>query len=168
MSTSARLKIYKSYIYSNFSYCPLAWIFCGKVNSNKLEKLQERALRFVFKDLGSSYDDLLIRANMLPLSLFRLRFLAIEMYKCRTDSNPYYLNKLFERKSTNYNLRDSNLLHQSPFNTYTFGYRSFNYYGSKLWNSLPIDLKNASDINSFKTLLDHWCRTASAKSLIIQ
>ena len=95
LSTSARLKIYKSYIYSNFSYCPLAWIFCGKVNSNKLEKLQERALRFVFKDLGSSYDDLLIRANMLPLSLFRLRFLAIEMYKCRTDSNTYYLNELF-------------------------------------------------------------------------
>ena len=154
LDTSARLKIFKSYIHSNFSYCPIAWIFCGKVNSVKLEKLQERALRFVFRDFESTYDELLTRANILPLSLFRLRFLAIEIYKCRTDNNPLYLNELFKPKSTTYNLRDSKILHQPRFNTFTFGYRSFNYYGAKLWNSLPVYLKNAESVNNFKILLD--------------
>ena len=32
-----RLSVYKSFIQSNFSYCPLVWIFCGRKNSNKLE-----------------------------------------------------------------------------------------------------------------------------------
>ena len=48
LNTDCRIAIYKSFISSNFSYCPVSWMFCGKRNSDKLEKLQERALRFVF------------------------------------------------------------------------------------------------------------------------
>ena len=36
-----RLSVYKSFIQSNFSYCPVAWLFCGGKNSNKLGKLQD-------------------------------------------------------------------------------------------------------------------------------
>ena len=32
-----RLSVYKSFIQSNFSYCPLAWIFCGRKNSISLK-----------------------------------------------------------------------------------------------------------------------------------
>ena len=32
-----------------------SWMFCCKTNLNKLEKLQERALRFVFRDITSPY-----------------------------------------------------------------------------------------------------------------
>ena len=42
--------IYKSFIASNFNYCPLVWHFCGTVNNNKLEKLQERSLRILYND----------------------------------------------------------------------------------------------------------------------
>ncbi len=37
-----------------------------------LEKLQYRALRFVFDDYESDYDKLLVRANMPSLELSRL------------------------------------------------------------------------------------------------
>ena len=87
-----RLSVYKSFIQSNFSYCPVAWLFCGRKNSNKLEKLQERALRIVFNDFPSSYEFLCERANTLPLPFYRLRFLGIEMYKCFKETNPTYLN----------------------------------------------------------------------------
>jgi hypothetical protein len=33
----------------------LAWHFCTDKNSKKLEKVQERALRFVYDDYTSSY-----------------------------------------------------------------------------------------------------------------
>ena len=55
----SRILAYKSYIYANFNYCPVTCMFCGRRNVMKLEKLQERALRFVFMDNGSSYMDLL-------------------------------------------------------------------------------------------------------------
>ena len=77
-----RLSVYKSFIQSNFSYCLLAWIICGRKNSNKLEKLQEHAPGIVFDDFSTSYEILCERANTLPLSFYRIRFLGIEMYKC--------------------------------------------------------------------------------------
>ena len=69
-----RLSVYKNFIQSNFSYCPVAWLFCGRKNSNKLEKLQERALRIVFDAFSSSYEFLCERANTLPLSFVLASF----------------------------------------------------------------------------------------------
>ena len=43
LNEESRILVYKSFISSNFNYCPVSWIFCGKKNSLKLEKLQERA-----------------------------------------------------------------------------------------------------------------------------
>ena len=49
LNTDCRVAMYESFISSNLSYCPVSWMFCWKRNSDKLEKLQERALRlFVF------------------------------------------------------------------------------------------------------------------------
>ena len=89
LDESSRVLIYKSFVLSTFSYSPITWIFCGKRNSLKLEKLQERALRFVFSDFTSTYEELLKRGNFLPLSIYRLKFLAIEVYKCVKKLNPH-------------------------------------------------------------------------------
>ena len=86
-----RLFVYKCFIRSNFSYCPVAWLFCGRNNSNKLGNLHEPALRIVFNDFSSSYEFLCERANTLPLSFYRLGFLGIDMYKCIKETNPTYL-----------------------------------------------------------------------------
>ena len=56
---NCRILIFKSFMSLNFSYCPVSWVFCGKTKLNKLEKLQERALRFVFRDTTSPCDSLL-------------------------------------------------------------------------------------------------------------
>jgi hypothetical protein len=42
----------------------LAWHFCTEKNSKKLEKVQERALRFVYEDYNSSYEELLHKAKV--------------------------------------------------------------------------------------------------------
>ena len=125
-----RLSVYKSFIQSNFSYCPVAWLFCGRRNSNSLEKLQERALRIVFGDFSSSYEFLCERANTLPLSFYRLRFLGIEMYKCIKETNPTYLNDLSCEQTSDYQLRDSSRLIQPKFNTFKFGFKSIRYFGA--------------------------------------
>ena len=45
-----KLTIFHTFILSNFNFCPLAWHFCTEKNSKKIEKVQERALRFVYED----------------------------------------------------------------------------------------------------------------------
>ena len=47
----------QSFVYSNFDYCPLVWYFSSSKPLQKIEKLQERALRFLYNDHTSSYND---------------------------------------------------------------------------------------------------------------
>ena len=167
LNVDGRLQIYKAFIRANFSYCPVSWIFCGKRNSKKLEKLQERALRLVYNDYTNSYSELLSKANMFSLSMYRLRFLAIEVYKCVNNLNPHFMNEMFATRPVTYNLRDNNLLHQPTFKTFSFGYKSFKYYGAKLWNSLPSDLKQCDSLYRFKSSLNKWCSTEAARNMEI-
>ena len=123
------------FISSNFNYCLVSWMFCGKTNLNKMEKLQERAPRFVFRDTTSSYEYLFTR-DFLPLSLYRIRYLGIKVYKFFNGLNPDSLNNLFNQPCLKYELRDSHRLVHPKFNAFIYGLRSFRYYGSKLWNVL--------------------------------
>ena len=82
LDEKCRMMVYKSFISCNFDHCPVAWVFCGKENLVKLEKLKERALRFVFCGVTASYKDMLERGNFLPLSVYRIRCFGIEVFKC--------------------------------------------------------------------------------------
>ena len=97
-----------------------------------------------------------------------IRYLAIEMYKCVYGINPPYLNELFTSKDTRYNLRDSNRLQQPEFETIRYGFRSFRYYGSKLWNALPTHLKTSENLHHFKKNITQWCLSGKCDVLIIQ
>ncbi len=48
---------------TNVNYCRLVWHFCRIQNSRNMEKIQERALRFVYEDYESTYDILLKKGN---------------------------------------------------------------------------------------------------------
>ena len=48
-----------SFILSNFNYCPLVWYFSTAKQYQKIEKIQERVLRFVQNDYISDYSMLL-------------------------------------------------------------------------------------------------------------
>ncbi len=54
---------------------------CGIKNTRKIEKIQESALRFVFRDFESSYNDLLRKGNTEMLYIKRLKGMATEIYK---------------------------------------------------------------------------------------
>ena len=58
LTTETKLLIYKSFVRSNFGYCPIVWHFCSKTSTDKMEKLQYRALRLVYSDFDSSYEEL--------------------------------------------------------------------------------------------------------------
>ena len=49
----------KAFIDAQFNYCPLIWMFHSRTLNNKINKLPERALRLVYKDYISSFENLL-------------------------------------------------------------------------------------------------------------
>jgi hypothetical protein len=58
------LTIYHAFILSNFNFSPLSCHFCSEANTNKIEQIQERALRFIHNDYNSTYENLLIVSKL--------------------------------------------------------------------------------------------------------
>ena len=67
-----RKKIYFAFILSHFNYCSETWHFCNKSASAKLEKVNERALRFVFNEKQTRYQELLNKIGLPSLTNQRL------------------------------------------------------------------------------------------------
>ena len=63
LTKQGKMTINNSFIVSKFNYCPLVWLFCSTSSTNKLEKIQERALRFINNDFTSSLQALLTSTN---------------------------------------------------------------------------------------------------------
>ena len=59
LSKQGKLTIYNSFISSNFNYCQILWHFCSVASTNKMEKIQEKALRFIHNGFQSSSEVLL-------------------------------------------------------------------------------------------------------------
>ena len=51
--------IMKTFITSQFNYCPLTWTFHNRTLNNKINKLHERALRLAYDNDSSSFNELL-------------------------------------------------------------------------------------------------------------
>ena len=156
LNINSRRAIYNSFIMSNFNYCPLVWHFCGQVNNQKLEKIQERALRILFADYNSSYTELLGRAGTTTLLIQRLPLIALTVFKSLHGLNLPCLNDMFTPKQVPYRMHDSSLLEQSHCRTTTFGLRSISYIGAKLWTDLPSYFKETTCLTDFKMILQTW------------
>ena len=158
LDMDSRKIIFHSFIRSNFSYCPLVWHFCGKQNNVKIEKIQERALRVIYRDYQSSYDDLLEMSNNSSALIGRLKILTLEVFKSIKHLNPPCMNELFEIKETPYSMRNPLKIIQPSKRTTTFGLKSISYLGPKLWNDLKIDFNDVPNmsIDAFKTFLKSW------------
>ena len=57
--------IMKTFIESQFSYCPLVWMFCSRSMNNKINHIHERALRIVYQDYSTTFEGLLKKDNSL-------------------------------------------------------------------------------------------------------
>ncbi len=77
-------------------------------HSRNIEKIQERALRFVYEDYESTYDILLKKkGNHDMLYIGCLRNMATEIFKVLHGSTPIYIRDLFEEKDKIFNLRST-------------------------------------------------------------
>ena len=72
--------MFQTFIMSHINFCPIVWHFCGIKDLKKIEKIQYRALRYVYNDLTSSYASLRGRANRPLMYNQRLKQMMIEVY----------------------------------------------------------------------------------------
>ena len=156
LNISSRSLLYNSFVRSNFNYCAMVWHFCGKTNNNKIERIQEWALRMIYRDYESSYEDLLSVAEAPTMLTRRLRVILLEVFKSINMLNSDCLNDMFKIKDGNYSFRNTRKLLQPKKKTTTFGLRSIAYLGAKLWNDNVCNFSDAREIDfsTLKTSID--------------
>ena len=145
----------------------MTWHFCSETNIKKMEKLQQRAIRFIYNDYSTPYSDLLHRVDLPSLQIRRIRSMAIETFKIINEISPPLLNDLIVKRQSTINFRYTNILQIPQVRTTTYGKNSFRYAAPSLWNSLPEDFRKCTNFSQFKTLIGTWngkiCRCKSCR-----
>ena len=77
MTLNKRRIFMESFIISQFNYCPLIWMIHSRGLNNKINRIHERALRIVYDDNRSSFEDLLNKDKSVTIHQRNLQQLAI-------------------------------------------------------------------------------------------
>ena len=147
----------KAFVTSQFSYCPLVWMFHSRKMNNRINRIHERALRLVYQDHVSTFDELLDKDNSVTIHQKNLQVLATEIFKVKNGLSPEIMKQVFELREAPYNFRsESSLFKRENVKTTNYGIQSIRYLGPKIWDLLPNNIKNSSSLVNFKKKIKFW------------
>ena len=144
----------KSFFESQFSYCPLVWMFHSRKANNKINRLHERALRLIYNDYNSSFDQLLEKDGSVSIHHRNIHSLSVQMYKIyhgSDKSNP--LHDMISVRS------DRTLRSDFPIpavRSENNGKNSVRYLGPLIWKIIPPLIKQADNLYDFKKGIKRW------------
>ena len=159
-----------AFVKSQFNYCPLIWMFHGRILKNKINKLHERALRIVYREENLTFEQLLERDNSITVHQRNLIKLCIEMFKVKNGLSPMPIQELFPTQPNTYNLRNNRISEVPNVRTVSYGIETMRYRGPKTWDLLPEDIKESNTLAEFKAKIKNWkstgctCRLCSFKT----
>ena len=147
----------KSFIISQFNYCPIIWMFHSRSLNNKINHIHERALRVVYNDYRSSFAELLTKDKSVSIHHRNIQQLATEIFKVKIGQAPLIMNEIFNfTQSNTYNLRSGVQLSRPLLHSTHFGTESITNFGAKIWNIIPKDLKSLDSLDTFKNRIKRW------------
>ena len=129
----------KSFVTSQFNYCPLVWMFCNRTMNNKIDRLHERAPRLVYKDENLTFEELLETDNSFTVHNRNLQKLAVEMFKIRNRLAPQPMQDLFKEKINQYDLRNKKAWEGNNIRTAIYGSETVTFMGRKIWELVPTE-----------------------------
>ena len=155
MTIEKRRIIMNTFINSQFGYCPLIWMFHSRVLNNRINKIQERALRIVYDDHVSNFDELLQKDGSMTIHERNIQLLATEVYKTVNGYAPKIMNEVFQVKDK------LNYCTRFPFKsrnvrTVAYGTETLSYIGPKIWSLIPDDIKLSASLSEFKIKIKRW------------
>ena len=156
MSFEQKKKVMNAFISSQFNYCPLIWMCHSRSCNARINKIHERALRIVYSDNISSYEQLLENSGSIKIHHKNLQALAIEIYKTLHNPSNSLMSDLFWIKTSKYNLRSTGTFVSKSAKTVHFGTETISYLAPKIWELIPEDIKNCKTLNSFKQQIQIW------------
>ena len=147
--------VVRSLVLSRLDYCNSLLTVATKSNVNRLQKLQNKAAKLIFKKKRRDHvSPLLKELHWLPVSERVIFKTGLLTFKSLMHTSPKYISSRLQRYVPARALRSSssNLLFIPRTNTRA-GSGAFSCAAATVWNSLPSDVRHATSMGRFKRIL---------------
>ena len=135
MNINQRKRIMRAFTSSQFEYCSyssLVWFFCSRKINNCMNRIQERALRIVYKDYVSTFAQLLEKDSSVSIHIRNLQVLATEIFKAKNNFSPPIIQNIFRTSEPACSLRRDTIFESRRIQTQRYGIESLTYLGPKI------------------------------------
>ena len=142
-------------VITQLDYANALYIALPECHLQRLQRVQNIAAKIVLND-GDSSRSSLKRLHWLPVRQRIKHKVLTLVYKCLNDTAPSYLKDLLHpqtHRRSGLRSGDTNLLSVPFVRRKTFADRSISIAGPKWWNSLPHNIREAPNENTFKKTL---------------
>ena len=152
MSLSKRRILLKAFVESQFSYFPLIWMFHSRRLNNKINNVHDKALRTVYFDCKSTFQELLDKDASFSVHHRNIQTLPIEIYKQIHGLLPATMDKVFRiNRNLTYNLRTQNDFSRRVPQTVKYRTETFSFLVPKVCALVPEKMKEFSCLEAFKS-----------------
>lgn len=140
-----------AFIFPRLVYCCPLFISLPKKSLNRLQKILNRACRFVFQLPPHSPTSSFLHAlSWLPIRSLIYHQTVVLVYKCLHLQAPSYLSSLLSSCPHAHTTRHSSFLAEPrAFNESAIAKRSFAFSAPRLYNRLPLSVRSCSSLSSF-------------------
>ena len=131
-------------------------MWCDKTSDNCINHLQKRALRTVYIDNISKFEKLLEEGNSVTNQIRNLRMLATGLFRTKENLAAPIIHEIFQQKNIQYNLHSQTDFQLGSVKTVNCSLKALRYLRPKIWNIVPLDIKNSETLEEFKMKIKSW------------
>lgn len=155
-----RICIYKTILAPHFEYCASVIFFCNKGQIDRLQLIQNRAMRTIMK--VNRYTEIKLMLETLGWLSVRQRIALLTLkliHKMNLGQAPNYLNKMINKRGEKhkYKLRNNDKLAIQKCNKDS-AQNSIICKGFQLYNNLPDEFKTETNVDKFKKMIIEWIK----------
>ena len=141
----------KTFVISQFKYCPLVWVFHSR-------KLNHHISSVTYQDYKSTFLRLLQNDNSAIIHQRNLQVLATEIFKAKNDLSTEIMKDVFGLKSPRISLRSKgNYFVRGNVKTTVFN--QLNILAPKIWDLVPDHIKHCGPLTKLKHFIKSWSRS---------
>lgn len=161
LTFESKVTYVRAVIMPHFDYCATVLLHASDTQLGRLQRLQNKIMRVVLRCSRDTSTDLML--DMLQWLSVRQRInwnCLVFIHKMKTGLLPAYLmdNVEYGRDVHSYNTRRAHDF-RLPFFTKTTTQRSLYYKGLQIYNTLPQDVKQMTNIGQFKRAATDFVKT---------
>ena len=145
-------------------------MFHDRATYSRISRIDERALPIVLGNTEYSFDELLDIEYSVLIRQRNLQLPMIEINKTKNNLNSSFMENFFVEKRSTSNLRNTGLMVPEA-NTTAQKIETIRHIRSKLWQSLPSEVKESRNLPVFRKRIKNWktgkCNCGLCETFII-